>query len=167
MVLGTDGSGARTFMVSAGGARTPRSAESAVRCQDDSGNVRTAEHLYMNGAAVLDFVKRAVPPLVAEVLAKAQLTMADLDLVLFHQASRVTLDQLYRALKIPYSKRFDNLEKIGNTVSASLPILLRDAELQGALRPGMKIMVVGWGVGMSWGGCVLEWMSQERAACKQ
>jgi 3-oxoacyl-[acyl-carrier-protein] synthase-3 len=121
----------------------------------------------MNGAAVLDFVKREVPPLVSELCGKAHITMADLDLVLLHQASRVTLDQLYRALKIPRSKRFDNLEMIGNTVSASLPILLRDAAENGALEAGMKVMLVGFGVGMSWGACVLEWMSQEERLCRQ
>jgi 3-oxoacyl-[acyl-carrier-protein] synthase-3 len=111
----------------------------------------------MNGAAVLDFVKREVPPLVCNLLARAKLSMDDLDLVLLHQASRVTLDQLYRALKIPRSKRFENLEMIGNTVSASLPILLRDAETRGVLQRGMKVMLVGFGVGLSWGGCILEW----------
>src|SRR5207244_4272584 len=72
MVLATDGAGAATFIVRAGGARTPRSANSATPCVDDSGNVRTAEHLYMNGPAVLDFVKREVPPLVAELFEKAK-----------------------------------------------------------------------------------------------
>ena len=157
IALATDGAGASTFMVSAGGARRPRSAQTQVPCIDGSGNVRTEEHLYMNGAAVLDFVKREVPPLVCNLLARAKLSMDDLDLVLLHQASRVTLDQLYRALKIPRSKRFENLEMIGNTVSASLPILLRDAETRGVLQRGMKVMLVGFGVGLSWGGCILEW----------
>jgi 3-oxoacyl-[acyl-carrier-protein] synthase-3 len=111
----------------------------------------------MNGTAILDFVKQEIPLLFKILLKKANLTLDDLDLVIFHQASQVTLDFLHRALHIPKHKQFCNILHVGNTVSASIPISLRDAELQGVLKSGMKIMVVGFGVGLSWGGCIINW----------
>jgi 3-oxoacyl-[acyl-carrier-protein] synthase-3 len=156
-VLGTDGSGAEKFMIPAGGARQPRSAETAQLTVDDHGNARSAEHLRMDGPSILDFVKRQIPPLVRSVLASAELSQSDMDLILFQQASRVSLDHLHRALRVPSTQQFSNIRGVGNTVSASLPLLLRDAEKQGRLQPGSRALLVGFGVGFSWGGCIVDW----------
>jgi 3-oxoacyl-[acyl-carrier-protein] synthase-3 len=155
--LATGGGSAKSFFIPAGGARLPCSPETKRTIEDKNGNIRTLENLFMDGAAILDFVKQEIPPLVKNLLNQANLTLDDLDLVIFHQASQVTLDFLHRALHIPPHKQFSNLLHVGNTVSASIPIALRDAELQGALKPGMKVMVVGFGVGLSWGGCIITW----------
>jgi 3-oxoacyl-[acyl-carrier-protein] synthase-3 len=157
IALATDGGSANSFFVPAGGARLPCSTETKRTIEDKNGNIRTLENLFMNGSAVLDFVKQEVPSLVNTLLKQANLTLNDLDLVVFHQASQVTLDFLNRKLHIPPNKQFSNLRHVGNTVSASIPIALRDAELQGALKHGMKVMVVGFGVGLSWGGCIINW----------
>jgi 3-oxoacyl-[acyl-carrier-protein] synthase-3 len=157
ILLATDGGSASSFFVPAGGARLPCSPETKQVIEDKNGNIRTLENLSMDGAAVLDFVKQEVPLLVETLLNQANLTLDDLDLVIFHQASQVTLDFLNRKLHIPPNKQFSNLRHVGNTVSASIPIALRDAELQGVLKPGMKVMVVGFGVGLSWGGCIINW----------
>jgi 3-oxoacyl-[acyl-carrier-protein] synthase III len=156
-VLGTDGGGASGFMVPAGGARFPRSSETALLTRDPSGNIRSAENLYMNGQAVLDFVKKEIPALVYRLLEQEKLTLDELDLVIFHQASQVALDFLSNALRIPPIKQFNNMANVGNSVSASIPIALRDAELQGKLKPGMRVMLIGFGVGLSWGGCIVNW----------
>jgi 3-oxoacyl-[acyl-carrier-protein] synthase-3 len=111
----------------------------------------------MNGGSVLDFVKKEIPNFVHRLLEQVKLTLDDVDLVIFHQASQVTLDHLNRALHIPREKQFSNITKIGNTVSASIPIAIRDAELQGVLKSNMRLVLVGFGVGLSWGGCVLIW----------
>jgi 3-oxoacyl-[acyl-carrier-protein] synthase III len=155
--LATDGEGASAFVVPAGGARLPRSLETALPTTDHNGNIRTAENLYMDGQAVLDFVKKEIPALVRRLLDQDGLTLDDLDMVIFHQASQVTLDFLFRALRVPPTKQFTNIAIVGNTVSASIPIALRDAELQGRLKPGMRVLVVGFGVGLSWGGCIVRW----------
>jgi 3-oxoacyl-[acyl-carrier-protein] synthase-3 len=155
--LGTDGGGAASFMIPAGGARRPRSDDTAHAVRDSSGNVRRAEDIYMDGAAVLDFVKTEIPALVRRLLDREKLSLDDLDLVIFHQGSQLTLDVLHRALKIPPHKQFANIASVGNTVSASIPIALRDAELQGRLKPGMSVMLVGFGVGLSVGACVVRW----------
>lgn len=156
-LLATDGGAAACFMVPAGGARLPRSTETALPKKDQSGNIRTAENLYMNGAAVLDFVKKEIPTLVRSLLDREKLATDDIDLFVFHQASQVTLDFLFRVLHIPTHKQFSHIAHVGNTVSASIPIALREAELQGRLKPGMRVLLVGFGVGLSWGGCILTW----------
>jgi 3-oxoacyl-[acyl-carrier-protein] synthase-3 len=153
--LGTDGGGANCFYVPGGGARRVSKITS-----DSFGQAAvdpSSAQIVMNGTGILDFVKREIPRLVRDLLASAQLSLDDLDLVLFHQASLLALEYLHRTLHIPKEKQFSDLLQLGNTVSASLPILLRDAELAGVLRPGMRVMLVGFGVGLSWGACIVEW----------
>jgi 3-oxoacyl-[acyl-carrier-protein] synthase-3 len=82
--------------------------------------------------------------------------MEDMDLVIFHQASKVTLDSLCRLLGVPSEKAFSNLRDIGNTVSASIPIALKDATDQGRVRPGSRVLLSGFGVGMSWATAILQ-----------
>lgn len=158
-VLRTDGSRALSFMVPAGGARIPRSATTAAVKSDAFGARRSDEHIVMNGAAVLDFVKTDVIANVKELLDLAHLTTDGVDLFVFHQASRLALDFLHEALHIPSSKQFVNLASLGNTVSASLPIALSQAERAGRLTPGMKVVIAGFGVGLSWGSCLVTWGS--------
>ena len=144
--LGTDGSGAKHFMIPEGGARI-------------TGDIPNQEKaISMNGAAVLDFVKKEIPALVNSLLVRAGFTMDDIDLFIFHQGSKMTLDYLNAMLHIPQHKRYCNISEKGNTVSASIPIALRDAENQGFLKPGMRTMVVGFGVGLSWGGYIINWV---------
>ena len=156
-LLGTDGSAAAWFSIPGGGARHPSSAETARPAADESGNVRSSEHIHMNGVAVLEFVKNKIPGLVRALLAREALTWSDIDLVIFHQASEIALKYLQDALNIPAAKVFRNLARVGNTVSASIPIALRDAEIQGLLRPESRILLTGFGVGLSWGGCIVNW----------
>ena len=155
--LGTDGAAAGIFCVPAGGARAPRSAATASIVADRHGNARSADHLLMEGAAVLAFVQRAIPPFVEQMLLALGETWESIDLVVFHQASKVTLDALVARLRVPREKVFTNLARVGNTVSASIPIALRDAEQQGRIAPGARVLLVAFGVGMSWAGCLVTW----------
>lgn len=157
IVLGSDGSAAKCFMVPAGGARQPSSADTKMMISDKNDNHRTLENLYMNGAAVLDFIKREVPSSIALLLKRSGFTMDDIDLVIFHQASKVTLDVLQKALHLPPAKLFSNISQVGNTVSASIPIALKDAENSGLLKPNMRVLLSGFGVGLSWGACIIQW----------
>lgn len=161
--LATDGGKAGCFIIPAGGARQPHSLQTMEPVRDQNGNIRTLENIYMNGVEVLDFVKREIPQLVRRLLHKSRLTLDDVDLVVFHQASKMALVFLFKALHIPIDKQFINIAEVGNTVSASIPIALRDAELQGRLRPGMLVLLVGFGVGLSWGGCIVRWHRRTHA----
>jgi 3-oxoacyl-[acyl-carrier-protein] synthase-3 len=156
-LLGSDGSSPERVYVPAGGARLPGSPETAHLQCDDWGNAKSQHHLWMNGAALLDFVKREVPALVRQLLAERGTSIADYDLVLLHQGSRVTIDYVYNALGVAPHQRYTNIARVGNTVSASIPILLRDAEDEGLLHRGMRLLLVGFGGGLSWGACELTW----------
>jgi 3-oxoacyl-[acyl-carrier-protein] synthase-3 len=155
-VLGSDGSGADQLMVKTGGARHSGVFEKTTSV-DDSGNVRDPECLYMNGPEIFNFTIKAVPKLVQGVLDKAKLTLDEVDLVVFHQANAFMLEHLRRKLGIPSEKFMVHLEFCGNTVSSTIPLTLEEALKTGRMRPGMKVLLAGFGVGYSWGGCILEW----------
>lgn len=152
----TAGKDHQMFIVPAGGCRLPRSAETAEPRADLGGSVRSQDNIYMDGSGILAFVEARVPPQIREVLERNDLTIDDIDLVVMHQASKVTLDALNWSLGIPSEKAFTNIRDIGNTVSASIPIALKDATDQGCLQPGGLVLVSGFGVGMSWATGILR-----------
>jgi 3-oxoacyl-[acyl-carrier-protein] synthase-3 len=155
-VYGTDGAGAKNLIVPAGGLRCPRSSATARLMQDDSGNERSQDHLYMNGVEIFNFAMQAVPPAVATLLKRANIGMEDVDLFVFHQANRFMLDQLAKRMRLPSEKVYLALSDCGNTVSSSIPIALKEAEVAGSLRSGTLAVLVGFGVGYSWGATVLR-----------
>jgi len=150
-VYGTDGAGGPNLIVPAGGMRKPHSAVSAVEAPDDQGNVRSQDDLFMNGPEIFNFTLSAVPASVQGLLQKAGLALEDIDLFVFHQANRYMLDHLRKRLGIPSEKFYFALENCGNTVSSTIPIALKKASLEGVLKPGSRVMLVGFGVGYSWG----------------
>ena len=155
-VYGTDGSGARDLIVPAGGMRQPWVREAPLM-EDGSGNARTINNLYMDGARVFDFTLRVVPETVSRLLSKSGKSMSDISLFVFHQANRYMLEHLRRKLQIPCEKFVTAFSHCGNTVSSTIPIALREAQQRGAIRAGDTIMCVGFGVGYSWGGVLIEW----------
>ncbi len=154
--LGADGAAAETFWVPAGGARQPLAAWREGIWEVDQAALDGA-FIQMRGAAVLDFVKTVVPANVRGLLAQADIAMDAVDLVVLHQASQLSCDYIYNVLDIPEAKRYTNIATVGNTVSASIPLALRQAEETGRLRAGMRVMLVGFGVGLSWGSALLRW----------
>lgn len=153
---GTDGSGAGHLTVPTGGLRSGsdlnESASPASR-----GLTSNGYDLYMNGPEIFSFTLQVVPELCEEVLAKAELPLDAVDLVVVHQANAFMLEHLRKKLGIPSEKFFVHLEDCGNTVSSTIPIALHEAEAAGVLRAGMTVLVMGFGVGLSWGGFILRW----------
>jgi len=119
-------------------------------------NTEGKEELFMDGKEVFKFSIREVPKVVNSLLEKANLNKNDIDLFIFHQASAVILRQLKIKLDIPDEKWFQNIKDIGNTVSATIPIAIKQAKDAGLYKPGMKIMLMGFGVGLSIAGCILK-----------
>jgi 3-oxoacyl-[acyl-carrier-protein] synthase III len=148
---GTAGKFFNKFFIPAGGMRTRRSTDTAQQTVDRSGNIRTAEHIQMDGLGVLSFFNSVVPGWVKETLARNRLSIEDIDLFVFHQASHVALDSLRMALKIPQTKMVYDLEETGNLVSASIPVALSRALESGRAKPGQLVLLCGFGVGLSWG----------------
>jgi len=156
-VFGTDGKGASNLIVPAGAMAMPKSEETAKEMVDEQGNVRSLNNLYMNGPEIFNFTLDIVPDTVKSLLARAKLSMDDIDLFVFHQANKFMLDSLRDKIGIPEEKFYLNMEDKGNTVSATIPIAMKDALDEGRIRRGDKLMLVGFGVGYSWAGCIVEW----------
>lgn len=160
-VLGTDGSGAEQLILRTGGCKESRREVSGAPEMDASGNVRDPNCLFMNGPEIFNFTLQAVPPLIEAILGKAGLKQEQVDYYIFHQANAFMLEFLRRKLKIPPDRFEVYLENCGNTVSSTIPIALQAAVEAGRVKPGMKILLAGFGVGLSWGGCILEWNRNE------
>jgi 3-oxoacyl-[acyl-carrier-protein] synthase-3 len=128
-----------------------------VRHSDARVSAHLSGSLEMSGSNVFLFTMRVVPSCVNKLLDRAGLTIENIDLFVFHQASKLVIDNLVRAMKLDQHKVFTNFENIGNTVSASIPIALKDAESHGRLKEGDTVMLVGFGVGLSWGATLIKW----------
>ena len=111
----------------------------------------------MNGLEIVRFSLQKVPALLEQVLLKNNVEFEEIDLFIFHQASDFILRSLQRKCKIPSEKFYTYFEEIGNTVSCSIPIAMRQAELEGKLKRGYKVLIAGFGVGYSWGGTVIDY----------
>lgn len=155
-VFGTDGSGAEMLMVETGGTRAAVD-PSAEEIADGSGNLRTRNHLHMVGADIFNFTLDVVPGAIDEICEKNGVSFGDIDLFVFHQANRFMLETLRKVTGIPADKFYIDLKDVGNTVSSTIPIALLRAEKSGVLHEGMKVMVMGFGVGLSWGATIIHW----------
>lgn len=148
VLFGADGAGADNLIVPAGGFRRARDADSAVETTDSSGNIRSADHLYMNGAAIMTFTLKAVPAAIARLLERSGRTMEDHDLFVFHQANAFMLERLRAKLAIPPERFVLRMRDCGNTVSSTIPIALEP--LLDEAGPPRRALLVGFGVGYSW-----------------
>jgi 3-oxoacyl-[acyl-carrier-protein] synthase-3 len=146
--FGTDGTGADTLLVTKGGAR-PGSQAHRPRHRK-----RWASDLYMDGPSLMNFTVAAIPQLVDDILRSADLSKDQIDLFLFHQATRKMLEQLQVRLELTEQRLPIVLEDCGNTVSSTIPILIDHLRREERLRAGMQNLLVGFGVGWSWAGCV-------------
>jgi 3-oxoacyl-[acyl-carrier-protein] synthase-3 len=153
--LGTDGSGADNLIVRNGAIRH-RLMNGIDETDHETGQfIRNDNNLYMNGGEIFKFTAAKVPTLVHTVLEKNSENMDAIDYYVFHQANQFMLDFIRKKLGISEDKFFFFLRDCGNTVSSTIPIALSELLIQKPLAPGAKILLAGFGVGYSWGGCVL------------
>ena len=156
-VFGTDGKGGPNLIVPAGGLRQPASPESGQAVCDENGNWRSQDNLFMNGAEIFNFTIRAIPECVNRLLARTGKQIEEIDYFVFHQANQYMLEHLRKKMKIPAEKFSLCLSHCGNTVSSTIPIALKHATQEGRLEAGQLVMLVGFGVGYSWGATLLRW----------
>jgi 3-oxoacyl-[acyl-carrier-protein] synthase III len=154
---GTDGSGANNLIVPSGGMRAPKSLNSSAEKSDNSGNVRSDDNIFMNGAEIFAFTMRVVPETLKEIFLRSNLYLNDIDLFVFHQANKFMLDHLKKKLDLPDKKFYINFSDCGNTVSSTIPIAINRALSQNVLQNGMKVCIMGFGVGYSWAGAIINW----------
>jgi 3-oxoacyl-[acyl-carrier-protein] synthase-3 len=146
--LVTRGEAHRLIHVDAGGSRLPASADT----------VANGDHFFrMDGRAVRDFVLTGVPPVLAELLKRAELTTSDVDHFVPHQPNGMMLSELVEASGLTGAHTHRTLEELGNVGSASVPVTLDRAARSGTLRDGDVVLLAGFGGGMAVGACVLRW----------
>lgn len=144
-VLGSDGRGAENLIIPSGAFR-----EAEHRTPNDP------EKLFMDGGEIFTFTLKAVPPLVADTFAQAGTTSDDYDAFLFHQANAFMIKHLMKKSKLPPEKVPINIDRYGNTSSATIPLLMAD-DMADQLRSGTRrLALFGFGVGYSWGSASLD-----------
>lgn len=112
--------------------------------------------LFMDGPEIFNFTLDIVPKTIDDVLVKNRMTRNDVDLYVFHQANKFMLDTIRKVNGLPREKFYVNLENTGNTVSSTIPLAIRQLEDAGELKSGMKVMLMGFGVGLSWGATIIR-----------
>jgi 3-oxoacyl-[acyl-carrier-protein] synthase III len=147
-VLGSDGAGACSLYVPAGGSRQPASAESVAD---------RAHYVKMLGRDVFRFATRVLPDSVVEALAAASMTTDDIDVLIPHQANTRIIDHAVKRLHVDAARVFSNVERYGNTSAASIPVALCEAVECGMVQPGSTVVLSGFGAGLSWGTVVWKW----------
>ncbi len=153
-VLGTDGSGADNLIVKTGGARCKQA--TGLSTEDSEGHIWRDDYLYMNGGNVFNFTLEVVPAMINQLLEKSKLTKDDLDYYVFHQANKFMLSTIRKVCALPKDKFYIDLSNVGNTVSSTILIGLKECMNNGTIKPSMKVMTCGFGVGLSWGGTIIR-----------
>ncbi len=149
-VLGSDGGGGNYLVMPGGGSKHPASVET----------VQNREHfIKMNGPEVYKFATRVMGRAAKEACEKANIALDDIDLFIPHQANARIIKSAARYLKLDESKVFQNLQRYGNTSSASVPIALCEAIQSGRVRENDDLVLVGFGAGLTWGATVVKWGS--------
>jgi 3-oxoacyl-[acyl-carrier-protein] synthase III len=141
-LYGTDGSGADSLIV--------RNSASKIEKNKTS-------DFYMNGAEVFLFTMSNVPVVTKQLLDKASMSIDEVDYFLFHQASKIVMDNIVRKINIEDEKFLTNYQDHGNTVSCTIPILLKQKVDEGIIKRGDRLMIFGFGVGLSYGACLVEY----------
>lgn len=120
------------------------------------------DHMMMDGKEVFMFACDIIPRIIGGLLEQSGETMEDIDHVVCHQANARIIRHVYRAMHWPAEKFFMNMEKLGNTSAASIPTALYDMQQQGRLQRGERLILAGFGGGLTWGGCILSYDAPTR-----
>lgn len=153
----TVGSGYESLIIPAGGCRMPSSAETGIEIEDEDGNIRSKENLFMDGMGVMKFALTEVPLAMDKMYEMTGCSKEDVDLFAYHQPNKLILDYLSNSMEIPAEKMPVGLQKVGNTASASIPMLLHTLYDRGFdLKNTKKIIACGFGVGLSIGAVTLN-----------
>ena len=148
--LGSDGSGADTLLVPAGGSRMPFSQETLDR---------NLQYIHMNGGEVFKFAVKAMCNATKQVLDDAGLKQEDIDFLVPHQANTRIIESAAKRLKLPLEKVVVTVDRYGNNSTASVPLALEEAVKDGRIKDGHNIVLVGFGAGLTWGAVAIRWGS--------
>jgi 3-oxoacyl-[acyl-carrier-protein] synthase-3 len=146
--LGSDGEGGKELSMPGGGSRNPSTAETVAQ---------EMHFLQMNGREVYKFATRVLVSSAEKLLDEIGLGVADIDLYVPHQANKRIIDHAASKLGIPEEKVFVNVDRYGNTSSASIPLCLAQAVREGRLQKGTRVLMTGMGAGLTWGSAYTVW----------
>jgi 3-oxoacyl-(acyl-carrier-protein) synthase III len=147
-LLGSDGRGRRCIEVPAGGTREPVTEDIMAR---------GLNKFVMDGPRVWDFAVETVPRVIRQLLSEHGMRPADLDLLVLHQSNLRMIEQIMKTLELPMERTITTVETLGNTAAASIPLTLDRAVESGRLEKGSRVMLCGFGGGLSWGAALLDW----------
>lgn len=153
-VLGTDGRGANHLIVKTGASR--QKTATGLHVEDEEGHIWYDDYLYMNGSAIFNFTLDAVPAMMTQILEKNQIQKENIDYYVFHQANKFMLNTIRKVCALPKDRFYNSLGDTGNTVSSTVLIGLKDCLDNRVIKSGYRVMISGFGVGLSWGGTILK-----------
>jgi 3-oxoacyl-[acyl-carrier-protein] synthase-3 len=146
--LGSDGRGREYIAVPGGGTRLPATPDVIEK---------RLNKFVMNGPKVWEFAVNTVPETIRSLLREHDLVPSDLDLLILHQSNLRMLEAIMANLELPMEKTVTTVESYGNTAAASIPLTLQKASETGRLKPGARVMLCGFGGGLSWGAALFDW----------
>lgn len=150
-IMKSDGGRREALMIPAGGARFPCTESTKHYVDNGDGNLRSLEHLRMDGTAVFNFVQTAVPPMIDELLEWSGNSKESIDYFLFHQPNRFMLQKLADRLDIPHNKVPMNVvEKFGNSSGATIPVAIAENLTSTIVNQKLSVVMAGFGVGLTW-----------------
>lgn len=153
----TDGSGAEALIIPAGGFKMPSTPDTAILEKDDSGNLRSLNHLVMKGDDVFNFVQREVPPMVEKLLESASCNFNEIDYYMFHQPNKFMLKKLASKMGVPEVKMPNNIvENFGNSSGVTIPATITFNLGERLLKESFLVCMAGYGVGLSWASLILR-----------
>jgi 3-oxoacyl-[acyl-carrier-protein] synthase III len=151
-VLGSDGSGGELLMVPGGGSKHPAGPDTVLSKQ---------HFVKMNGREVYRFATRVMAQAAKQVTERAGWSLDQIDLFIPHQANVRIIDSAAKSLNLAPGKVFVNLERYGNTSAASIPIAMCEAIDLGKIKAGDHIVMVGFGAGLTWASCAIQWTASK------
>ncbi|MGM9779466.1 MAG: 3-oxoacyl-ACP synthase III family protein [Prevotella sp.] len=153
--LNSDGGGSDVIKMKYGGYRNPSCPEGFIAHEDKDGNIRTGEQFFMDGMDVFNFGMRVEPKDIKTLMKASNISVDDIDLLIFHQANRFMTDFFAKRLKIPVEKTPYCLKNFGNTSSASIPLTIV-SEMKNAYHDRQKVIISGFGAGLSWASALVD-----------
>ncbi|MDD2228154.1 MAG: ketoacyl-ACP synthase III [Candidatus Cloacimonetes bacterium] len=154
--INSNGENAKMIMIPAGGYRNPSSSETTKeKVVDEKGNIRSDEHGFMQGEDVFQWLLKNVPKDINNIMQFSQNSLDNIDYFVFHQANRFMNSYIAKKLKLVDSKIPSTMAKYGNTSSVSIPLTII-SELQNSLLERKKLLLSGFGVGMTWASAIIE-----------
>ena len=155
-VFGSDGSKFDKLYIPVGGSKFPPRENPEIFSFDENKNYRSNYEVHMDGGAVAYFTLHEVPKMVEEILKKAELTRADLDFCIFHQANKMILEYVQKKAELEGVPFFNDIKFVGNLISGSVPFAIEQVIKNFDAAKLKKVLLAGFGVGFSWAGCIAD-----------